>query len=368
MIKNSHTNQLVFLISQPRAGSTMTQKILGGHSGIHTQSEPWILLHPLHALREDNINASYNQNYYRIALEDFCANLPGGKEQYIETIAAAYYSFYESILEQNNKNIFLDKTPRYYLIIEELLEYFPESKIILLIRNPMAVLNSIISTWSGNDLSKLANFKQDLLLAPEIFVKYMQKGSGNILSVKYENLITAPDDAVRDIARYLDVEYEAGMINYGDEPAADGEWKFGDQETVYKKIKPDAKHAEAWINAMHEPQIWRLQKEYFEALGPDIFQSLGYEPGNIEAIIEDTRPAKSALKCTHSLTAFLEVQGRSQLPSRKVRQAAPISRSKEYILGYVILHPVKAFIRIIRRLYIGIKNVIYHDVSDKNVN
>lgn len=37
---------LIFLISQPRAGSTMLQKVLGSHPEIHTVSEPWVALPP----------------------------------------------------------------------------------------------------------------------------------------------------------------------------------------------------------------------------------------------------------------------------------------------------------------------------------
>ena len=43
---------LIFLISQQRAGSTLLQRILGGHPEVHTTAETWLMLHPIYALRE----------------------------------------------------------------------------------------------------------------------------------------------------------------------------------------------------------------------------------------------------------------------------------------------------------------------------
>ena len=51
---------LIFIISQPRAGSTLLQRILGGHPEIHTAAEPWIMLHPLYALKSKGCSAEYN--------------------------------------------------------------------------------------------------------------------------------------------------------------------------------------------------------------------------------------------------------------------------------------------------------------------
>ena len=62
---------LIFLISQPRAGSTMTQRILGSHPDICTVSEPWLMLHPLYAMRPQGYEAEYHAWEARVALKNF---------------------------------------------------------------------------------------------------------------------------------------------------------------------------------------------------------------------------------------------------------------------------------------------------------
>ena len=44
----------------------------------------------------------------------------------------------------------LDKTPRYYHILPELLELFPKAKFVLLQRNPLSVFASILGPVSVN--------------------------------------------------------------------------------------------------------------------------------------------------------------------------------------------------------------------------
>lgn len=71
-------NNLIFLISQPRAGSTLLKRILGGHPEIHTTAEPWIMLHPLYALKSNGLFAEFDSNLAGQGLEDFLMQIPEG--------------------------------------------------------------------------------------------------------------------------------------------------------------------------------------------------------------------------------------------------------------------------------------------------
>ena len=51
-----------------------------------------------------------------------------GKDLYIEALRQMGGKLYNRVLEVSGKQIFLDKTPRYYLIIPELKKIFPEAK------------------------------------------------------------------------------------------------------------------------------------------------------------------------------------------------------------------------------------------------
>ena len=66
----------LFLLSLPRAGSTVVQRVLAAHEGIATASEPWVLLPQLYARRLEGIYTEYGQLQSTKALSDFATALP----------------------------------------------------------------------------------------------------------------------------------------------------------------------------------------------------------------------------------------------------------------------------------------------------
>ena len=144
---NNFGQNLIFLISQPRSGSTLLQRILGGHPDIHTVSEPWLMLHPFYALRgTSGISTEYSTYPAHRALMNFLSTFDQGEELFFEGVRRMYGHFYEKALDTSGSRYFLDKTPRYYLIIPELIQTFPKAKFIILLRNPLAVLSSMVKT------------------------------------------------------------------------------------------------------------------------------------------------------------------------------------------------------------------------------
>ena len=51
----------VFLLSLPRSGSTLVQRLLASHPEVATAAEPWVMLPHLYARRERGIAAEYTQ-------------------------------------------------------------------------------------------------------------------------------------------------------------------------------------------------------------------------------------------------------------------------------------------------------------------
>ena len=302
--KYSLGRNLIFLISQPRSGSTMTQRILGSHTLIHTQSEPWVLLHPMHALRDDNIVVGYDSALYVKALNDFIDQIPGKEAKYLDKISNAYLDFYQLILSKNDKQFFLDKTPRYYFIIDELLQYFPKSRIIFLWRNPAAVLSSIIKSWTKNEWYKLADYKHDLMLAPTLMINAQTKYKNQILTLRYEDLVTNPNDQIGNLCKFLGISFEKEMLNYGN--LLKEKWRYGDQGTVYQKIQPDSSYAENWHKNIDNPQTWRVIYDYVKFLGKATFNDMGYVYDEVMDALQKCKPYTNIEADTVALEALLD--------------------------------------------------------------
>jgi len=294
---------LVFVISQPRAGSTLLQRILGSHPDIHTVSEPWLMLHPLYALRGEGYEAEYDAHCARSAVQRFLQTVPGGEDEYIEGTRRMYTYLYERALIGSDARYFLDKTPRYYFIVPELYRTFPEAHYVILLRNPLAVLCSVLKTWIGGDWLRLYWFKHDLLEAPQLLLGARALLGERGVIVHYEQLVRDPEGEVQRICDRLRVEFVPEMIEYGrhDLPR----WHFGDQQAIYQYTRPASENVGRWVQALGDPQIWRLANEYLQFLGQETVEQMGYSHEELQQVLEAQRPRRVRLWFTFSLAYLL---------------------------------------------------------------
>jgi len=133
----------VFLLSLPRSGSTLLQRILMAHPQIASTGEPWLLLPPVFAQRKKGTLTSYGHHSLYQSLNSFISTLPRMHDDYW----AARRLFARELYSKqcaSEEIYFLDKTPRYYLILEELRKMFPDGKYIYLFREPLSIVASML--------------------------------------------------------------------------------------------------------------------------------------------------------------------------------------------------------------------------------
>ena len=284
---------LIFLLSQPRSGSTLLQKILGAHPEIHTVSEPWIALPPLFALRDDGVAADYDQELARSALREFLQQLPEGEAAYWDSARLMLSHLYERSLAGSGKTFFLDKTPRYYFVIPELRRVFPDARFVFLFRNPLAVLASILQTWVKNeDAGRLRAHWHDLVVAPQRLLDGVRSFTPDEIVVRYEELVSAPETVIRSLCERLEVPFFPEMIEYGAAPSRT-QWLFGDQGTVYEKSSPVRGRVDRWREVLKTSPIWQSWAgAYLADLGPALVAELGYDFESLgKDLLEATAPS-----------------------------------------------------------------------------
>ena len=295
---------LIFIMSQPRAGSTLLQRMLGSHPEIHTVSEPWLMLHPFYALRPEGYQAEYSEILAHIGVQGFLQALPDEQDEYYEGVRRMYTYLYQSALAGTGKRYFLDKTPRYYFVISELYRTFPKAHYIILLRNPVAALCSVLKTRVKKDWLRLYRFKHDLIWAPRLLLKGVELLGEHCVTVNYEQLVKEPQSEVRRICGKLGVDFEPSMIEYGRHSLP--HWRSGDQAGVYRHSRPTSQYVEKWIQSLRDPQMWRLTNDYLQLLGQPIVQQMGYRYEELREVMEAHRPHKVRSWLTFSLAWLLK--------------------------------------------------------------
>jgi hypothetical protein len=301
----------------------MLQRMLGSHPDVHTTSEPWLMLHPFYALRDKGIRVEFDsyKNNRLLALHELLNAISDGdwQETYYQGVRRMYSYFYGQALKKSGKRVFLDKTPRYYHIIPELHQTFPQAKFIILLRNPLAVLNSILRSWVQGDwfwLSHTAR-RHDLLSAPVLLVEGIEYLGDHCLVVHYEQLVKRPNREIARISKFLSVDPDGVRIDYENSNKAN--WKLGDHK-VYSYKRPVAKKAHAWKKHTVGPQTWRLLHDYLFLLGEHLVEDMGYSYGSLIDVLDDLKPKglQSAFLLTLPLEFLVESKDRRTFLERNL--------------------------------------------------
>ena len=283
-------DRLIFLLSQPRAGSTLLQYILSGHPQVGAMSETWVMLHPVYARRRTGITAEYFFNRYRTALDEFLQHFPEGEALHDEAIRAYALTLYDRACEHLGTPFFVDKTPSYTLIIPELYRIFPAARFVFLLRNPLAVLRSILETWVRDDFTRLAKHRYSLLGAPRHLAEGMALLGEQAVVVHYEALVERPRATVANLCASLGLEFDPAMLEYRSQlPSAAA---MGDPTGVYRHRRPEKHSLEAWRALGDTRQTRHFALSYLDALGPETLRALGYDAQALREAIE-SRPAPS---------------------------------------------------------------------------
>ncbi len=269
-MNENHSWPVCFIIGVARTGSQMLRYILNEWSPVHISDEIHYLLPPwigkedaktkIGTIRKkknfstnDLIDLFYSGamygNYWKDELPNIDKDLLKRLLDSCEILddKCILRSLILSNALSNNKSIAGAKFPLNIMYSELLFEWFPEAKIIHLVRDPRAIYASMVKKDMKNKgikskmgavhiyLYRFFYLIQQYKKAAQIHQKH--KNDKNYLLVKFEDLILQPEDTLRVITKFLDVEFNKNMVN---PPVIDSSYtnnkvKVGfDKNTLYK--------------------------------------------------------------------------------------------------------------------------------------
>lgn len=311
--------RLAFLISPPRAGSTLLQRMLGAHPDITTLPEPWIMLNACHALQPGGMEADYEPALAARALGGFLEQTGGDAQTYYRAVRAMSDRLYGAALRGSGARIFLDKTPRYFHILPQLRAVYPAARFIFLLRHPLAVAASALDTWFDGDIEAFRRNKNavDCVMGPRRIMDAVRELGEQAVCIRYEDLIAAPESGVRALCESLGLSFAPAMLAYGDVPFAASE--FGDQENIARHTQAVGDYAERWRERYRDPERAALGTELLDELGDGLVGEMGYDVAAARAILD---AASHASPSADALTR----QGEARFAAGDLDQAAQLFR------------------------------------------
>jgi sulfotransferase family protein len=261
----------ILLLSLPRSGSTLVQRVLGAHPQVATASEPWLLLPLLLPLRNDVPAPGGWQPRIHEALEDFAEMLPDGRASYEGAVADAARRLYDEAAR--GKPFYLDKTPPYFLIVEEIVRALPEAKVVVLWRNPLAVLSSIVETFCGGRWQP-QNYPTSLFGGLSRLVEGCQRHPERIHTVRFEDLI-AGEGEWRRLTDFVGFEFEPQALERFPQVQLQGAMGDPVGTVAYRRIETEP--TEKWRKTISNPLRRAWARRYLEWIGAERLAFMGYD-------------------------------------------------------------------------------------------
>lgn len=246
-------NQLVFLIGPPRGGTTLTARMLGAHSAIFAPVEPHLMPPLAHlGFHEKVEKAPYDPTITQLGLRALVGFLPGGETDYLDALRAATDHLYAKALEPSGRQIFLDKTPAYALVLDFLVKLYPDAKYLVLTRHPIAVWSSFVDSFFDGDHEVAHSHNPILERYVPAIARFLREPPAQLHHLHYEDLVRAPETHMQQVCSFLEIPFEPEMIDYGKQEGSAGSSArgLGDPTRVAEQTRPTTASVDKWVEAL----------------------------------------------------------------------------------------------------------------------
>ncbi len=233
---------MIFVVGNSRSGTTMMGRILGKHSDVYTfgelhffgqlcappfsselrPAEAAKLAAELRCVQREGYRTHGNSRRFLKEAEVFLKGLTSQPE----TPAQLFSTFLHNEATKHGKTIPCDQTPRNVFYIKDILELYPEARIINMIRDPRDVLLSQKQKWKrrflgGTDMPVKETFRdwinyhpitishiwRTAVSAADQFAKHER-----VVSVYFEELLGHSESTVKHVCDFANISYTDTML------------------------------------------------------------------------------------------------------------------------------------------------------------
>lgn len=201
------TAEPIFIVGMPRTGTTLVERIISSHSEVFAAGE--LTNFALTAKRLTKTSSSYVLDPETIAATS-SINLKELGSAYIDSTRP----------RTGHTPRFIDKMPLNFFYAGLISRALPDSRIIVLMRDP---LDTCLSNYRQlfatrfpyyNYALNLEDTARYYLLFQELMDFWDEQLDMKVHRISYEALVLNPEDVVRKVLDYCDLEFEAGCLNF----------------------------------------------------------------------------------------------------------------------------------------------------------
>lgn len=194
----------------------MLQRLLGSHSQVFTHPEPHLVTPLAYLGFFDTVDkAPYDHINSAEAMRLFVSGLPRGEDDYLDALRAYADTLYGRMLAPSGKQLFLDKTPAYALVLPFLAKLYPHARYVVLTRHPLAVFSSYANSFFEGDWQAAHQFNPILERYIPAMARFLRDRRVPMTHVGYEALVREPAREIERLFAFLGLPNEPDAVEYG---------------------------------------------------------------------------------------------------------------------------------------------------------
>lgn len=262
-------NSPIFIVGMARSGTTLMNTLLSAHSKIAIPLSETKFLVDLNQAKVEDFNAG-PQNF-----ETFWDEYIHGKrftvlgldservrDRILMSKVINYRTIFSSILEtyaeKMDKVRWGEKTPDHYQFTEIILQWYPQAKIIWMLRDPRSVIASHLKvSWSKRSVEEYAKKWCDSL------TNFEQRWAADsrVKLVKYEHLVRNPSVEIPEICKFLEEQFEDTLISGRSESTSPIINRTEEDKSFFRAtLKPiEESNIDKWRTSLSKSQITSIE-------------------------------------------------------------------------------------------------------------
>ncbi|RJP68696.1 MAG: sulfotransferase [Candidatus Abyssobacteria bacterium SURF_17] len=236
---------LIFIVGNPRSGTTMMAKMLGKHPLVYAVPRELHFFEKLWApedrermltveqavdltarLLSNANNTVFSQGKHE-RFEEEARTIVGEVNEENHYPAMIYEAFLKHAARKSGRPIVCEKTPAYVYYIPEILSLFPEAKVVNMVRDPRDVLLSQKHRWKrrylGNRELPLGSTIRAWFNYSPVWTSRLWNAATTtasrfidgkrVHSVKFEDVLENPEAELQKVCEFLRIPYAESMLS-----------------------------------------------------------------------------------------------------------------------------------------------------------